>query len=107
MGSIFLILVYGGIVDSYDKYHDIPTISSEERSRAIVELEDWAAKVSHKDWQAFLDSQPEFTRNVYQSMVEYSFLAGYKTILKVLIVIIALMFLISLFVPRGDRLQVE
>jgi MFS family permease len=107
MGSIFLILVYGGIVDSYDKYHDLPTISSEERVRAIVELEDWAAKISHEDWQIFLDSQPEFTRNVYQSMVEYSFLAGYKTILKVLIVIIAFMFLISLSLPRSNPLQVE
>jgi fucose permease len=102
LGSIFLTQVYGGIVDSYDKFHNLPEATGQDRDRAIVELEDWASKLSDKEWERYVNSLPDFARDSYLAIVKNSFLAGYKTILKAIFGIIVVMFALSLSLPRRN-----
>ena len=101
VGSIFLILVYGNIVDSYDAYHNLPATTTEERSQAIVELEDWANRLSDEQWQAHLASLPDGTADAYRSIVNTAFLSGYRQVLWILIGAIGVMFLVSLLLKEN------
>ena len=95
LGSIFLIMVYGNVVDPYDAYHNLPEATAEDRQQAIVELEDWASQLSDDQWQDYLASLPEETADAYRSIVNTAYLTGYRNTLRILIVAIGLMILVS------------
>ena len=96
LGSIFLIMVYGHVVDAYDAYHHMPVATAEGRQQAIVELEDWASRLSDEQWRNHLASLPENTANTYRRIVNTSYLTGYRHTLRILIVTIGVMILVSL-----------
>jgi len=62
---------------------------------AIVELEDWASRLSDDQWQEHLASLPEKTADSYRSIVNTAYLTGYRNTLRILIVAIGLMILVS------------
>ena len=100
LGSMFLLSVYGNVVDLYDAYYDNPTATAQERDKAIVELEDWASKLSDEEWQAYLDGFPEFISEAYEAIVSSAYLAGYRSTLQIIIGVIVVMVLLSLLLPR-------
>jgi MFS family permease len=106
LGSIFLILVYGNVVDRYDAYHDLPKASVENREKAIIELEDWAAKLSQEQWQAHLDSLPKEISKAYESIVNYAYLSSYRKTLRILIGAIVVMLLVSFLLKSREKTEI-
>ncbi|KPK56693.1 MAG: hypothetical protein AMS22_00015 [Thiotrichales bacterium SG8_50] len=98
LGSIFLAMTYGGVVHSYDAYHGLPQTTPEERQQAIVELEDWASKLTQDDWEAYLDSLPPVLSSAYESIVAGAYLASYQATLTILVVVVILMFALSWYI---------
>ena len=105
VGSIFLVLVYGNVVDSYDAYHNLAVTTAEERSQAIVELEDWASQLSNKQWQAFLSGLPDETADAYRTIVNTAYLSGYRKTLRILAGAIVGMLLVSLLLKDRRELN--
>lgn len=103
LGSIFLLLVYGNVVDQYDAYHGLGQATSQARQQAIIELEDWAGEISAVQWQAHLDSLPEKTAAAYDTIVDNAYLVGYRTTLQILIAAIAIMLIISTLLPKQSQ----
>lgn len=104
LGSIFLLLVYGNVVDSYDAYHGLPEATAEARDRAIVELEDWASRLSDKQWQAHLAGMADEVAQAYRSIVNSAYLSGYRKTLRILIGVIIAMILVSFLMrKRGEN----
>jgi MFS family permease len=103
LGSIFLLMVYGNVVDAYDAYHNLPTVSEENRAQAIVELEDWASQLSKDQWEVYLASLPKETADTYRSIVGSAYLTAYRNTLRLLIVAIGVMILVSLLMRPAKK----
>ena len=103
LGSIFLLMVYGHVVDTYDAYHNLPTATVEDRNRAVVELEDWASQVSNTQWQAHLAGLPQNTANAYNAIVNSAYLKGYRDMLRILIGAIVAMLMVSLLMKQREK----
>jgi MFS family permease len=101
LGSIFMTLMYGNVVDRYDAYHHLPEASPENRQQAILELEDWASRLTDEQWRAFLDSLPEATGIAYQSIVNHAYLGGYQTTLLIIAALIATVLVLSLLLSSS------
>ncbi len=104
LGSIFLALMFGNVVEQYDAYHDISGVTLEDRQQAIMELEDWAAKTTDDDWQTFLSTIPEETSAAYKSLVAESYLTAYRITLRILTFVVAAM-LCCAFLLKGAQKQ--
>jgi len=96
VGSVFLIMVYGSVVDNYDAYYNLPEAAAKERAQGVIELEDWASRLSEEQWQVFLAGLPDETAAAYRSIVNDAYLTGYRRTLRILIGAITAMLLISL-----------
>jgi MFS family permease len=105
LGSVFLIMVYGHVVDGYDAYHNLnlPMVSAEDHQLAIVELEDWASRLSADEWQDYLASLPEKTADAYRSIVNTAYLTGYRNTLQLLMISVGAMILVSLRMKPPKR----
>jgi hypothetical protein len=101
LGSIFMALMYGNVVDRYDAYHQLPEASPENRQQAVLELEDWAARLTDERWQTFLDVLPETTSVAYDSIVSHAYLSGYQTTLLIIAALIGAVIALSLFLSSS------
>lgn len=103
LGSVFLALMFGRVVDGYFSFHKIGTPTETQRESAVIELEDWAARLTDDDWRAFLDRLPDTTGKAYETIVANSYLTAYQNTLEILIGMIIGMFLLSLaFTSRKE-----
>ena len=98
LGSIFLFMMFGSVVDSYDAYIGLPAATELQRQQAILELEDWAGKLSQDEWLEHLQSLPTVISQAYESIVASAYLQSYKATLEILVALIAGMFAISLMI---------
>ncbi len=96
LGSIFLFMMFGSVVDSYDAYHGLPVAAELQQQQAVLELEDWAGKLSQDKWLEHLQSLPAAIGQAYESIVASAYLNSYKATLEILVALIAGMFAISL-----------
>lgn len=96
LGSVFLALMFGRVVDDYFTFHGEKNPTAQQRDQAVLELEDWAARITDDQWRAFLDRLPDVTGNAYESIVANAYLAAYQDTLQVILGVIALMILVSL-----------
>ncbi len=96
LGSIFLFMMFGSVVDSYDAYHGLPVATELQQQQAVLELEDWAGKLSQDEWLEHLQSLPAAIGQAYESIVASAYLKSYKATLEILVALIAGMFAISL-----------
>jgi MFS family permease len=99
LGSVFLFMMFGNVVDNYDAFYRLPVAEEQARAQAIIELEDWAARLTQEEWLAFLQSLPEAVGKAYESIVINAYLTSYKKTIEILIALIAGMLAIS-FVIR-------
>ena len=83
------------------------TFTAEERDRVIIELEDWASRLSEEQWQAYLGGLPEQTADAYRSIVNSAYLIGYRSTLRILIGAIGVMLLVSLMLKRRDKTEAK
>jgi MFS family permease len=95
LGSAFMLMVYTDVVVAYDAHEGLPVATSEERARAVVELEDWAAKLSDEQWRAYLASLPEATARAYGEIVAQAYVTGYRSVLRILLGVVGVMLLVS------------
>ena len=104
LGSVFLSLMFGRVVDDYFAFHGETGVGNAERDKAVIELEDWAARVTDDDWKAFLDSLPEVTGDAYHAIVSNAYLTAYQSTLEILMGVIVGMILLSLLFTRQRKL---
>jgi hypothetical protein len=103
LGSIFMTLMYGNIVDTYDTYHDLPEATPADRQQSIMQLEDWAAKVTDDQWREFLNDLPEGTSTAYASIVNNAYLSGYQSTVLIIAALIAGVIALSLLLSRDKK----
>jgi len=103
LGSVFLSLMFGRVLDDYLVFHGETGMGVAERDKAVIELEDWAARLTDSDWQAFLSSLPEATADAYAEIVANAYLSAYQGTLEILMGVILGMLLLSLFFKRQGR----
>jgi MFS family permease len=102
LGSIFLGLMFGRVVDGYFEFHGQPEVTTAEHTEAVIELEDWAAKITDDQWKAFLDRLPDVTGNTYEAIVADAYLAAYQNTLEVILGVILVMMVVSLGFRRTN-----
>jgi len=100
LGSIFLALMFGRVVDGYFDLHAEVGVTAAERNQAIIELEDWAARVTDEQWQGFLDQLPDTTGRAYEALVANAYLSAYQDTLQIILGVIVAMILISFAFAR-------
>ena len=103
LGSVFLSLMFGRVVDGYFAFHGETSGSTAEHDKAVIELEDWAGRMTDHDWKTFLNSLPEATGNAYDAIVTNAYLVAYQGTLEILMGIIAGMILLSLLFTRQGK----
>ena len=102
IGSVFLYLMFSNVVGHYDNLYNLSVASDAEREQAIVELEDWAAKMTQDDWLKYLESLPETLSKAYETIVNLSYFESYTFTLQVLIGLIIVMVVFA-FLFGGDK----
>ena len=95
LGSIFLALMFGRVVDGYFDFHGEAGVAQPDRDAAVIELEDWAARVTDDQWTAFLDQLPDTTGHAYEAIVANAYLSAYQDTLQVILGVIVVMILVS------------
>lgn len=50
LGSIFLALMFGRVVDGYFAFHGQSDVTKAEHAQAVIELGNWAAKITDDQW---------------------------------------------------------
>ena len=95
LGSIFLALMFGRVVDDYFAFHGEKGVTQVERDKAGIELEDWAARITDDQWRAILDRLPDTTGNAYEAIVANAYLSAYQNTLLVILGVIGVMILVS------------
>jgi MFS family permease len=103
LGSVFLSLMFGRVVDGYYAFHGETWVDNVERDKAVIELEDWAARLTDQDWKAFLNSLPEATGDAYGAIVSNAYLTAYQSTLEILMGVIVGMILLSLLFTRQGK----
>jgi hypothetical protein len=101
LGSVFLALMFGRVVDGYFAFHGERAVSDVERDAAVIELEDWAARLTDDDWRAYLDRLPDATGSAYETIVANAYLTAYQDTLVVLLTLIVAMVAVSLLFGRA------
>jgi hypothetical protein len=95
LGSIFLALMFGRVVDDYFAFHGEKGVTQVEHKKAVIELEDWAARITDDQWRAFLDRLPDTTGHAYEAIVANAYLSAYQNTLLVILGVIVVMILVS------------
>jgi hypothetical protein len=95
LGSIFLALMFGRVVDGYFDFHGEVGVSEAARGKAVIELEDWASRLTDDQWKAFLDQLPDTTSRAYETIAANSYLSAYQETLQIILGVIVLMMLVS------------
>jgi hypothetical protein len=88
-------LMFGRVADGYFTVHGETGIPEAERDQAIVELEDWAARIADDQWRVFLDRLPDGVGDAFESIISNAYLGAYQTTLQIIIGIIAIMIILS------------
>lgn len=100
LGSIFLALMFGRVADDYFIFHGENSVTQAERGKAVIELEDWAARITDDQWRTFLDRLPDTTGNAYEAIVANAYLSAYQNTLQVILGVIVVMILVSFAFAR-------
>jgi hypothetical protein len=95
LGSIFLALMFGRVVDGYFAFHGQPEVTEAKYAGAVIELEDWAARITDDQWKAFLDRLPDTTGNAYEAIVANAYLSAYQNTLEIILGVILVMIIVS------------
>jgi multidrug efflux pump subunit AcrB len=107
LGSIFLALMFGRVVDDYFAFHGEQGVTQVEHDKAVIELEDWAARVTDDRWRAFLDRLPDTTADAYEAIVANAYLSAYQNTLLVILGVIVVMILVSFAFAKKKILPVD
>ncbi len=100
LGSIFLALMFGRVVDGYFAFHGQPDVIKAEHAQAVIELENWAAKITDDQWRGFIDRLPEATGIGYEAIVANAYLSAYQNTLEIILGVILVMILVSFAFDR-------
>jgi MFS family permease len=100
LGSIFLALMFGRVVDGYFAFHGQPVVTAAMHAEAVIELEDWAARITDDQWKAFLDRLPDVTGNAYEAIVANAYLSAYQDTLEIILGVVLVMLAVSLGFAR-------
>ena len=76
-------------------FHGEAGVAQADRDAAVIELEDWAARVTDDQWKAFLDQLPDTTGHAYEAIVANAYLSAYQDTLQVILGVIVVMILVS------------
>jgi MFS family permease len=102
-GSVLFGAVYASMADDYSRLEGIP-LSDAEHQQIVVELEDIFQEISEKEEDAFVSSLPPKTRAGYPQIVNDAAERGLNAALMAMNFAVALMLLLSLFLP-GTKLR--
>ena len=97
-GSVLFGAVYASMVDDYSRLEGIQ-LSDAEHLQIVVELEDIFQEISEKEEEAFVASLPAKTRAGYPQIIDTAAERGLGAALLAMLVVVALMLLLSLFLP--------
>jgi MFS family permease len=96
LGSIFLALMFAGVVDGYFAFHgESAQVVEAERAQAVIELENWAAKITDDQWKVFLDRLPDTTGKAYEAIVANAYLSAFQNTLEIILSVIVMMMVVS------------
>jgi MFS family permease len=102
LGSIFLALMFGRVVDGYFAFHgQTDAVGEAEHAQAVIELENWAARITDDQWRAFLDRLPDTTGNEYEAIVANAYLSAYQNTLEIILGVIVVMIVVSFGFARN------
>jgi MFS family permease len=102
LGSIFMALMFGRVADGYLTVHGATGATEAERDKAILELEDWAARITDDQWRAFLDRLPDGIGNAYETIIANAYLGAYQTALEIILGVIVVMIILSFAFRQPD-----
>ncbi|MDX2418023.1 MAG: hypothetical protein QNK19_11245, partial [Xanthomonadales bacterium] len=91
---------FGRVADDYFIFHGENSVTQAERGKAVIELEDWAARITDDQWRTFLDRLPDTTGNAYEAIVANAYLSAYQNTLQVILGVIVVMILVSFAFAR-------
>lgn len=102
LGSIFLAMMFGRVVDGYFAFHgESAKVVEAEHTQAVTELENWSAKITDDQWSAFLDRLPATTGNAYEAIVANSYLAAFQNTLEIILGVVVVMIFVSFGFARN------
>jgi len=99
-GSVLFGAVYSAMADDYAMLEGA-SLSQIEHQNIVVELEDTFQEITKTEEQAFIATLPAKTRAAFPQIVDQAAVRGLAAALRAMAVVVAIMLLLSLFLPAG------